>query len=72
MLSFFFSLFDQRYGEYPELCGQLLKYVKPQDDVLVVGCGNSTLSMDLHDVGYRYAIRFLIKKQMNIFTQAQE
>ncbi|XP_015114910.1 eEF1A lysine and N-terminal methyltransferase homolog [Diachasma alloeum] len=40
------------YGEYPELCGQLSKFIKPKDDVLVVGCGNSTLSMDLYDVGY--------------------
>ncbi|XP_046421551.1 eEF1A lysine and N-terminal methyltransferase homolog [Neodiprion fabricii] len=42
------------YGEYPELCGHLHKYIKPKDDVLVVGCGNSTLSMDLYDVGYRH------------------
>ena len=41
------------YGEYAELCGLLHKYVKPKDDVLVVGCGNSTLSADLYDVGYR-------------------
>ncbi|XP_011301655.1 methyltransferase-like protein 13 isoform X1 [Fopius arisanus] len=40
------------YGEYPELCGQLSKFIKTNDDVLVVGCGNSTLSMDLHDVGH--------------------
>ncbi|KAE8746668.1 hypothetical protein FOCC_FOCC006652 [Frankliniella occidentalis] len=41
------------YGEYPELCGHLHKYIKPQDPVLVVGCGNSKLSADLYDVGYR-------------------
>ncbi|KAK0087112.1 hypothetical protein PV326_005290 [Microctonus aethiopoides] len=40
------------YGEYPELCGHLSKYVKIKDNILVVGCGNSKLSMDLHDVGY--------------------
>lgn len=41
-----------RYGEYPELCGILHKYIKPQDKVLMVGCGNSQLSADLYDVGY--------------------
>lgn len=25
-----------------------------KDDILIVGCGNSTLSMSLYDVGYRY------------------
>ncbi|KAK4879959.1 hypothetical protein RN001_008105 [Aquatica leii] len=40
------------YGEYPELCGHLHKYIKPKDDVLVVGCGNSTLSSDLYNIGY--------------------
>lgn len=41
------------YGEYPELCGILHKYVKPKDDVLMVGCGNSKLSADLYDVGIK-------------------
>ena len=41
------------YGEYPELCGQLHKYAKSKDNILVVGCGNSKLSSDLYDVGYR-------------------
>lgn len=43
-----------RYGEYPELCGQIHKYVRIKDNVLIVGCGNSKLSADLYDVGYRY------------------
>ena len=41
------------YGEYGELCGVLHKYIKPKDNVLVVGCGNSTMSCDLYDVGYK-------------------
>ncbi|KAJ9601480.1 hypothetical protein L9F63_000363 [Diploptera punctata] len=41
------------YGEYPELCGLLHKYIKPKDIILMIGCGNSTLSADLYDVGYR-------------------
>ncbi|KAI4498610.1 hypothetical protein M0802_006316 [Mischocyttarus mexicanus] len=41
------------YGEYSELCDILIKYIKMKDDILVVGCGNSTLSMSLYDVGYR-------------------
>ncbi|ETN61319.1 CGI-01 protein [Anopheles darlingi] len=41
------------YGEYPELCGQLHKYIKSKDELLMVGCGNSKLSMDLYDVGFK-------------------
>ncbi|XP_066548047.1 eEF1A lysine and N-terminal methyltransferase [Amia ocellicauda] len=41
------------YGGYTELCGVLHKYIKPQDEVLVVGCGNSELSEQLWDVGYK-------------------
>ena len=41
------------YGEYPELCGIFLKYIKMKDNVLIVGCGNSTVSMCLYDAGYR-------------------
>ncbi|XP_076093580.1 eEF1A lysine and N-terminal methyltransferase-like [Mytilus galloprovincialis] len=40
------------YGEYPELCGVLHKYIKPKDKLLVVGCGNSVISENLYDVGY--------------------
>lgn len=43
-----------RYGEYPELCSILLKYIKIKDNILIVGCGNSTVSMCLYDVGYRW------------------
>ncbi|KAJ8933712.1 hypothetical protein NQ314_013842 [Rhamnusium bicolor] len=40
------------YGEYPELSEHLHKYVKKQDNVLITGCGNSTLGRDLYDIGY--------------------
>lgn len=46
-------IWHYRYGEYPELCEMLLKYVKLKDDILIVGCGNSMLSMSLYDVGYK-------------------
>ncbi|XP_012230561.1 eEF1A lysine and N-terminal methyltransferase homolog [Linepithema humile] len=56
------------YGEYPELCEILLKYVKLKDDILIVGCGNSTLSMSLYDVGYKSItnidISHIVIKQM--------
>ncbi len=57
------------YGEYAELCGVLHKYVRTKDDVLVVGCGNSTLSADLFDVGYRSLVSIdlsdVVVSQMN-------
>ncbi|KAG5896827.1 hypothetical protein JTB14_032068 [Gonioctena quinquepunctata] len=40
------------YGEYPELAENIHKYIKKQDDVLIIGCGNSTLGRDLFDIGY--------------------
>lgn len=43
-----------RYGEFPELSSYLLKYVKLKDEILIVGCGNSTLGMDLYDAGYKF------------------
>ncbi|XP_068599876.1 eEF1A lysine and N-terminal methyltransferase [Brachionichthys hirsutus] len=42
------------YGDYNKLCGVLHKYIKAQHKVLVVGCGNSELSEQLHDVGYKH------------------
>ena len=41
------------YGEYGELCGILHKYIKPTDQILHIGCGNSNISADLFDVGYK-------------------
>ncbi|XP_030380556.1 eEF1A lysine and N-terminal methyltransferase homolog [Scaptodrosophila lebanonensis] len=40
------------YGEYLELCDHIHKYVKPADKVLMLGCGNSKLSMDMYDAGF--------------------
>uniref|UniRef100_A0A3P9KHG8 eEF1A lysine and N-terminal methyltransferase n=1 Tax=Oryzias latipes TaxID=8090 RepID=A0A3P9KHG8_ORYLA len=42
------------YGDYNKLCGILHKYIKVQDKVLVLGCGNSELSEQLYDVGYKH------------------
>jgi len=41
------------YGEYHELCGILHKYTRSIDNILQVGCGNSSLASDLYDIGYR-------------------
>ncbi|XP_055859084.1 eEF1A lysine and N-terminal methyltransferase homolog [Episyrphus balteatus] len=41
------------YGEYLNLVVQIHKYVKYQDKILMVGCGNSRLSMDMYDSGFK-------------------
>ncbi|XP_050685415.1 eEF1A lysine and N-terminal methyltransferase homolog isoform X2 [Leptidea sinapis] len=41
------------YGEYLELSEHLHKYIKSADNVLITGCGNSSLSADLYDIGYK-------------------
>ena len=53
-----------RYGEYTQLCGILHKYIKPADRTLVVGCGNSTLSADLYDVGYKNLVNIDISEMV--------
>nr|XP_033331723.1 eEF1A lysine and N-terminal methyltransferase homolog isoform X2 [Megalopta genalis] len=57
------------YGEYPELCSIILKFIKVKDNILIVGCGNSTLSMCLYDAGYRNItnidISHIVIKQMH-------
>ncbi|XP_047443253.1 eEF1A lysine and N-terminal methyltransferase [Mugil cephalus] len=50
------------YGDYNKLCGVLHKYIKVQDKVLVVGCGNSELSEQLYDVGYKHLINIDISE----------
>ena len=46
-----------------------LRYCKTKDDILVVGCGNSTLSADLFDVGHRSLVSIdlseVVVSQMN-------
>lgn len=41
------------YGTYPQLCSILHKYLSPRDNILVGGCGNSTLSVDLYNAGFQ-------------------
>ncbi|XP_049870997.1 eEF1A lysine and N-terminal methyltransferase homolog [Pectinophora gossypiella] len=57
------------YGEYLELCAHLHKYIKPKDTILITGCGNSSLSADLYDVGYanitNIDVSEVVIKQMN-------
>ena len=49
-------IFCLRYGEYATLCGILHKYIKQKDNTLIIGCGNSKLSADLYDVGYKQTL----------------
>jgi len=39
------------YGEYENLCGLIHQYIKPNEKILMVGCGNSKLSESMYDVG---------------------
>ncbi|XP_030627442.1 eEF1A lysine and N-terminal methyltransferase isoform X1 [Chanos chanos] len=50
------------YGDYNSLCGVLHKYIKPREKVLVLGCGNSELSEQLYDVGYRNQVNIDISE----------
>lgn len=50
------------YGDYNKLCGLLHKYIKVKDKVLVVGCGNSELSEQMYDVGYKLLINIDISE----------
>mmetsp|Transcript_694 Transcript_694/g.2107 ORF Transcript_694/g.2107 Transcript_694/m.2107 type:complete len:751 (-) Transcript_694:1806-4058(-) len=48
------------YGEWPDLSGivqaEVGKPAESAEPVLVVGCGNSSLSEDLHDAGYKSVV----------------
>lgn len=62
----------RRYGEYLELCGHLHKYVKQKDTILIIGCGNSSLSSDLYDVGFtnitNIDVSEVVIRQMNVIN----
>lgn len=51
--SFNVNDYFNRYGEFTQLCGTLMKYIRQADSILVAGCGNSDLSANLYDVGFR-------------------
>jgi len=53
LLFLYFSVNIARYGEFTQLCGTLMKYIRHTDNILVAGCGNSDLSANLYDVGFR-------------------
>ncbi|CAF3972611.1 unnamed protein product [Rotaria sp. Silwood2] len=42
------------YSDFIDLANVLCKYIKSRDEVLVIGCGNSTLSNDLYDTGIEH------------------
>ncbi|XP_039270372.2 eEF1A lysine and N-terminal methyltransferase-like [Styela clava] len=41
------------YGTYYELCGILHRYIKPSDNILMAGCGNSELGENMYDAGLK-------------------
>jgi len=41
------------YAEYEHLDHLFNRYLKQNDSILVIGCGNSSLSADLYDVGFK-------------------
>ena len=43
-----------RYSDFIDLASILFKYIKARDEVLIIGCGNSTLSNDLYDTGIEH------------------
>jgi 2-polyprenyl-3-methyl-5-hydroxy-6-metoxy-1,4-benzoquinol methylase len=43
-----------RYSDFLDLANVLFKYIKSRDEVLIIGCGNSTLSSDLYDTGIEH------------------
>jgi hypothetical protein len=42
------------YGEYENLCDVIHRYIKIEDKILMIGCGNSKLSESMYDVGLRH------------------
>uniref|UniRef100_A0A1I8NT36 eEF1A lysine and N-terminal methyltransferase homolog n=1 Tax=Stomoxys calcitrans TaxID=35570 RepID=A0A1I8NT36_STOCA len=64
------------YGEYMELCEQIHKYVRRNDKILMLGCGNSKLSMDMYDSGFKDITNIdisavAIKKMQEINTRTR-
>ncbi|KAL3283256.1 hypothetical protein HHI36_006404 [Cryptolaemus montrouzieri] len=57
------------YGEYDELSNYFHKYIKEKDQILITGCGNSSIGENLYDVGYRDIINIdisqIVIRQMN-------
>lgn len=57
------------YAESDHLKHVFTKYLKQNDSLLVIGCGNSSLSADLYDMGYKNNISVdiseVVVRQMN-------
>uniref|UniRef100_A0A914VF77 Methyltransferase type 11 domain-containing protein n=1 Tax=Plectus sambesii TaxID=2011161 RepID=A0A914VF77_9BILA len=53
------SFFEKRqtpfewYGDFNQIGSSLERYLKPQDAIIQIGCGNSLLAEQLYDNGYR-------------------
>lgn len=44
------------YGEWKDIVGVVGPLIQSTSSILVVGCGNSSLSADLYDWGARYTV----------------
>lgn len=52
------------YGNWTHYRQFLEKHTQPSDDVLMVGCGNSPLSLHMHDAGYSKLVNMDFSKQV--------
>jgi ubiquinone/menaquinone biosynthesis C-methylase UbiE len=58
------------YGEYENLCDVIHRYIKIEDRILMIGCGNSKLSESMYDVGLKNIVNIdlseVVINQMNL------
>ncbi len=67
------NYWEDRFGQeeeydwlltFSQLKNYIIPYVKPEDRILVVGCGNSTFSDDLYDAGFHNIVNIDFSKNV--------